>query len=703
VVDLEKIREIAPEKEPEKESTNIKTSEQIASGAETADSEYAEVGAPKSETIGESNAPDAFPATDQPKVSIIIPVFNQWAYTAACLSSLLEDEGKYSFEVIVVDDLSSDDTPHHLSTIKGLTNLRNEENLGFVGSCNRGARHARGEYLVLLNNDTQVTEGWLDELIDTFAREPDAGLVGSRLVYPDGSLQESGGIIFNDGSGWNYGRGKDAGDPKYHFMREADYCSGACIALKTEFFNKIGAFDERFSPAYYEDTDLAFRVRESGLKVLVQPLSVVVHFEGVTSGTDLTSGAKRYQLINQQKFVERWQSALESQPPAVPDPNIEADILHASQHRLKGRILFIDATTPEPDKDSGSVRLTNLMKCCRDLGYGVTFFADNRAYVQRYTRDLQRAGIEVLYNPWLKSLHDFFRRRGLEFDYIFISRHYIAINYVSMIKRYCHNARFIFDTVDLHYLREQRLAELEQNSTLKRTAKLTRRSELSVIRDADVTLVVSSVEKSVLADDAPGAHVHVLSNVHQVPGREKDFSERKDIYFVGGYQHPPNIDAAIWFVKDIWPLIRSQLPDVQFHLIGSKAPEKISSLEGNGVIFHGFVESMDPFLSDCRLAVAPLRYGAGVKGKVNMSMAHGQPVVATSVAGEGMFAEHERDILLADDAKSFADEVIRLYQDKNLWTRLSDASIKNVETHFSINAARKSILSLFDKLSGGSE
>ena len=640
-------------------------------------------------------APAAFPVLEKPLASIVIPVYNKWSYTAACLRSLLETQGKYPFEVIVVDDQSSDETAERLANIDGVTHLRNEENLGFVGSCNRGARHARGEFLVLLNNDTQVLEGWLDELIDTFEREPKAGLVGARLVYPDGSLQESGGIVFKDGSGWNYGRGKKAENPEYLFLREADYCSGACIALKTQYFQEIGALDERYAPAYYEDTDLAFRVRESGYKVFIQPLSTVIHHEGITSGTDTSSGVKKYQLTNQKKFVERWKDELQSQPEKISNPDNHAEVLRASQHRSKGHILIIDATTPEPDKDSGSVRLTNLMQCCRDLGYSLTFFADNRDYAGNYTRDLQKSGVEVLYHPWLDSLHDFFRDRGDEFDYVIISRHYIAINYIQLLKRYCPNTRFIFDTVDLHYLREQRLAELEQSLPLKRTAQQTRRAELSVIKAADATLVVSTVEKEVLKGDAPGEKVHILSNIHEVPGRDKEFADRKDIYFVGGYQHPPNVDAACWFVNDIWPLIHKQLPKLRFHLIGSKAPERIRSLSGDGVVFHGFVESLQPFLSNCRLAVAPLRYGAGVKGKVNMSMAHGQPVVATPAAVEGMFAEHERELLVADDAESFAAEVVRLYQDEDLWNRLSDASVQNVEEHFSLATARASLQELF--------
>jgi GT2 family glycosyltransferase/glycosyltransferase involved in cell wall biosynthesis len=256
------------------------------------------------EPVEEPAIPGPFTHFEHPDVSIVIPVYNNWAYTTACLSSLLRVKNSYSFEVIVVDDQSSDVSQERLQSIDGLVYLRNEQNLGFVASCNRGAQQARGEYLVLLNNDTQVTDGWLDELIDTFDMEPGIGMVGSRLVYPNGKQQESGGIIFNDASGWNYGREDVAERPEYHFVREVDYCSGACIALKTRYFNDLGGLDERYSPAYYEDTDLAFKVRESGKKVMLQPWSVVIHHEGVTSGTDTSSGTKRYQLINQEKFLE---------------------------------------------------------------------------------------------------------------------------------------------------------------------------------------------------------------------------------------------------------------------------------------------------------------------------------------------------------------------------------------------------------------
>lgn len=642
--------------------------------------------------------PKAVPAADAPVVSVIIPVYNQLPYTLACLRSLAETPAPVALEIIVVDDASDDDSKDVLHRIEGLIYRRNDRNLGFIGSCNRGAETARGEFLFFLNNDTRVTDHWLAPLLDVFENIPDAGLVGSRLVYPDGRLQECGGLVFRDGSGWNYGRGDDPDRPPYQALRETDYCSGAALMIRRSTFAELGGFDARYAPAYYEDTDLAFSVRDAGLKVFVQPASTIVHDEGVTSGTDLNSGTKQYQAVNQATFTERWAEALERQPRRIENPDDAPAVCAARDHRLHGRVLVVDAHTPEPDQDSGSVRLTRLMRCLMDLGYGVDFLPDNRAYAGRYTRALQALGVTCWYSPEADSLADFLAAQGDGWDLVIVSRHYVAVNYLAAVRKHCPRARFVFDTVDLHYLREQRLAELEDSLPLRRVAQQTRRSELAVVEAADATLVVSPVEIEVLADDAPEATVRLLSNIHELSASVTPYAERKDLFFVGGYQHPPNIDAVTWFVRDIWPLVRAELPEAEFHIVGSKAPDRIRKLAGDGVVYHGFAESLDPFLDGCRLAVAPLRYGAGVKGKVNHSMAHGQPVVATPMATEGMHAEPGRDVMVAETAEDFAQAVVRTYSDEALWNRLSSHGRDNVATHFSMDAARRQLQALIDEL-----
>lgn len=650
------------------------------------------------EPVGDPEPPAVMPRADHPQVSVVIPVHNQWRYTAACLRSIAEAECKAGFEVIVIDDASTDETAERLARIKGLDAVSNRENLGFIGSCNRGSALAKGEFIVLLNNDTQVLDDWLDRLLRTFRRFPDTGIAGARLVYPDGRLQECGSIVFNDGSGWNYGRGDNPDRPEYLFVREVDYCSGACIMLRHEVFKELGGFDEAFAPAYYEDTDIAFRVRAMGLKVRVQPAATVVHHEGISSGTDIDSGVKRYQAVNRGTFLKRWETQLAAHPPPIVNPEDRAQVRVARDHRVKGRVLIIDAYTPEPDQDSGSLRLRYLMDCFFELGYGVSFIPDNRSYVRRYTQELQQSGVEAWYQPWLDSLHTWFSEHGAQFDCVLVCRHYVAANYIGLIRRHCSKAKFIFDTIDLHYLREERLAELEDSLPLRRSAAQTRRSELAVIREADATLVVSPAEAEILEKDAPGEVVHLLSNIHRVVGSQNPFEARKDIFFVGGFQHPPNIDAALWFCSTVWPLIQKELPELKFHLIGSKAPDQVKALHGGGVVFHGYVPRLEPFLDGCRLAVAPLRYGAGVKGKVNLSMSRGQPVVATPAAVEGLFAHDGEDVLVASEPQEFADAVVRLYNDEAMWNKLSTNGLANVEKYFSLDTARRNLNKVLEAL-----
>lgn len=636
----------------------------------------------------EEFSPFAIPGREQPRVSIIIPVHNKFAYTAACLRSLVEHTDRTAFEVIVVDDLSTDSTASRLAEIDGIRTIRNAENLGFVGSCNAGAEIARGEFVLFLNNDTVVTSDWLEALIRCFDEEPEAGLVGSRLVYPDGRLQEAGGIIFNDGSGWNYGRFEDPDDSRFAFRREADYCSGAAIMLRRELFERLGRFDRRYAPAYYEDTDLAFAVRAAGLMVFYEPHSRVVHFEGITAGTDTGSGMKRFQVINHEKFVDKWRDALINQPAPGTTINI------AASHRAGHRILIVDAVTPMPDQDSGSLRMVNLMRILRDNGCHVVFMASNLARVERYTTDLQELGIEVLHHPY-NNTATVFRERGAEFDAILLSRHYVAAECIGLARLYAPKARLIFDTVDLHYLRELRAAELEGRDDLARISAKTRAQEIGIMRECDVTLVVSPVEQEILARDAPGVAVDVLSNVHEIYGCRKPFAERRDLLFVGGFQHPPNSDAVIWFVGEILPRVLRAIPDLRLHVIGSKVTDAISALESEHVIVHGFVDDIAPAMDDARISIAPLRYGAGVKGKVNMAMSYGLPVVATPMAVEGMHVTSGEEVLIADTAEVYADAIIALYNDEALWQRLSTKGLGNVRAHFSFEAAEKSIRRIF--------
>ena len=631
------------------------------------------------------------PASAQPVASIVIPVYNHAAHTLACLRALAAHPPAAACEILVIDDGSSDDTAAWMAAIDGLRHHRRAHNGGFIAACNDGLRLARGQYVVLLNNDTVPQPGWLDALLDTFAQVPEAGLVGAQLLYPDGRLQESGGIVFDDGSCWSYGRFESAEDPRYASLRDADYCSGAALAIPRALFEQLGGLDARYAPAYYEDTDLAFKVRAAGRRVLVQPASRVVHDEGTSNGTDTGSGIKAWQVRNQQVFADAWRAALARQLPAgsVPGP--------ALVHRGQRQVLIIDESVPRPDRDSASLRQFNLIRMLLAGGAHVVFLPTRGEHGGAATQALQVLGVEVWHAPWLQGVGSWLRTHGPRFQVAMLVRHHVATECLPLLRRHAPQARTVFDTVDLHYLRERRGAELSGDPRLARGAERTRASELAVMAATDVTLLVSAAEKQQLAVDAPSVRVELLSNLHEVAGRGLDWAQRQGLVFVGGFNHPPNLDAMQWFIGEVFPLIRQRLPGIRFHCIGADVPDSLRALAATqpGVQVHGYVPDVVPWMAGGRVAVAPLRFGAGVKGKINLSMAHGQPVVATHCAAEGMHLHDGEDVLVADDARAFADAVVRLHDDEALWRRLSGNGLDNIARHFSMDAAREVVARVF--------
>ena len=347
--------------------------------------------------------PFALPTSDQPLVSVIIPIHGKFAYTLACLRSLVRHAPGVPFEVIVVDDASRDNSVERLGQVEGIRLLRNEHNLGFVATCNTGAAAAHGEFLLFLNNDTQVMPNWLDGLLRCFADHDDCGIAGSRLVYPDGRLQEAGGLVFMDGSCWTSGRFEHRDAPPWRYRREVDYVSGASLMIRREVFERVGGFDERYAPAYYEDTDLAFAVRQLGLKVYYEPSSTVIHCEGISAGTDLHAGMKRHQVTNQATFVAKWNEALHDHPP------VGTSLLRALHWRRRGRILVVDSMTPDPTRDSGSLRLSAILRLLDEQGWSVLFLPDDGRATEEEVRALGALGTEVLCRPWVPDLPHWLR------------------------------------------------------------------------------------------------------------------------------------------------------------------------------------------------------------------------------------------------------------------------------------------------------
>ncbi len=340
-----------------------------------------------------------------------------------------------------------------------------------------------------------------------------------------------------------------------------------------------------------------------------------------------------------------------------------------------------------PDRDSGSLRMFNILKILQNIGYKVTFFPANLHCHNKYTPQMQAIGIECLYVPYVKSIGNYLEEYGQYFNAVILSRADTAEMFIDDVKQYCTNAKIIFDTVDLHFLREEREAKLTRDKILADSAAMRKTQELALARKADTTLVVSPVELDLFKEEAPDVNVNLLSNIHQLYETGNSFKERKDILFIGGFEHPPNTDAMLWFLDAIFPIVQKENPDIRLIIIGGHVPEELKNKANDSIIITGFVGDIKPLFDKIRLSIAPLRYGAGVKGKINSSMSFGVPVVATNIAAEGMKLVHEKDVLIADEPEEFAREIMRLYFDATLWQALSEAGKQNIEEHFSFATA----------------
>lgn len=629
------------------------------------------------------------PTSATPTLSIIIPAYGHLAHTIACLRSIAERSPTDTFEVIVVDDASPDDSLASLGQIRGLRLIRNEKNLGFVGTCNAGAAAARGEFLIFLNNDTQVTAGWSEELLRCFSLRPDCGIAGSRLVYPDGRLQEAGAWVFADASAWNRGRFEARANPRMQYARKVDYVSGASLAIRRELFAQMGGFDTRYSPGYYEDTDIAFAIRAAGMSVWYVPGSVVVHAEGISSAGEGEAGMKRFQAINRDSFARKWGQLLREQPAqGTPLRDVE-------RRGYRGTIFVADVATPETSRDSGSLRLVTMMRLLVEDGWHVVFAPDDGRATSDAIRELGSLGIETIARPWEDGIPSWLAKEGRHLSAAILCRHTVANQYSQLVRRYAPRAKLIFDTVDLHFLREERAASSADNGALARQAEATRRQELRLIQQADTTFVVSDFERNLLLTLVPDAHVDLLSNIHDTYGRTRGFAERRDLLFIGGFGHPPNADAMRWMASDILPALRRVIPDVEIFVAGDIPHAEQISLQAAGLRMLGRVPDLGSLMSSCLASIAPLRFGAGVKGKINMAMSYGLPVIGSSVAVEGMKLTDGVDVLVADTPDEFAARYLRLMHDEALWTSLSDGGLENLELHFSPSAALETLRRTF--------
>lgn len=637
--------------------------------------------------------PLKFPKVKAPDVSVIIPAHNKIKVTYACLASLLLAPNTASFEVILVDDASTDDTAEIEELVSGIKVVRNTESQRFIRACNAGVAASRGRYVVLLNNDTEVTPGWLDALVDAFGRFDNVGLVGSKLLYPDGKLQDAGGVIWGTGDPWNYGNGQNPWDPRYCYARQADYLSGAAMMTTREIWDQLEGLSSYLEPMYFEDTDFAFKVREAGYTTWFVPSSLVYHYEGMTSGTDTSSGFKRFQEVNRPKFKRRWAKdfAAFTKKASLDQVDLEKD------RGIVGRVLFIDYTTPTPDMDAGSYAALREIELVQSLGYKVTFLPENLAYFADYTQELNKMGVEVIHAPFYTSLDQFLQARGREFDAFYITRYHVANANVPRIRAVNPDARILMNNADLHYLRMLRKAVAEHDETQKEAARNVQAEEFRAMQSVDLVLSYNDKEHAIIEAQSEG-EIKIMQCpwVLDCPDSVPPLEGRSGISFLGGFRHHPNVEGIQWFARNVMNRLEGQRGDIKLSIYGSRMGDDVKALASAVIDPIGFVEEAADAYDRHRIFVAPLLSGAGIKGKVLSALAHGIPCVLSPMAAEGIGLRHGQDCMIAATPTEWSEAIMKLYDDDALWAEMSVAGRKLATTQFSFDHGRNQMRKAFE-------
>jgi len=606
-----------------------------------------------------------FKKNKNPKVSIIIPTYNDFFYTSRCLTSISIAKSKTSYEIILIDDSPPNSKVKQLSEIKNIKLISNDKNIGYLKSCNLGVSKSNAEFIYLLNNDTQVSDFWLDELIRTFSLFPNAGIVGSKLLNENLSIQEMGSFIFYNGTGYNHGRGKQNSILE-NYTREVTYCSAASVLIKRSDFIKVNGFDHDYYPAYYEDVDLAFKLRELGKKTYCNPKSEVIHTESVSMGKDDNSKKSRYMRKNREVFLSKWKSKINKNFRSISD----------LPEQTKTIIIFEEQIIT-PKQDAGSLSIFNFAKLFQSLGLRVIFLFKYGSLLDDNFKLLQSHGIQIIIEQNItntNNLKQIFKDNFIKPTIFYIARPDLFDEIFPSLKKSFNSVFFIYDTVDLHFLRISRQLLFDKNFSISENKhKKIETMEINNITNADLAIIRSEFESKYLEENYSIKKDNILnlSLLYDIPKKFPLFYKTEGIVFVANFNHLPNIDALDFFINDVYKHLSARIKDVNFYIVGKLGARlfenKVSHLNSK-FIFLDFIDEINEFLFDRRLNIAPLRYGAGIKGKIAQAFTCGLPTVSTNIGFEGMSPKITKQ-MLANTPLDFAKKIDEIYFTNSKWNK----------------------------------
>jgi len=539
-----------------------------------------------------------------------------------------------------------------------------------VAGCNAQAAAVSADKIAIWDGVSTPLAGWLDALAAALDRFETCGMAGAALLRKDGRIEAAGAAIRPDGSLVPLGAGEPALHPAFASVADVAALPLGAVMLRAEVWRRFGGLDESIATPELALADLASRLRGAGLLVLCQPFARLLAAPGPPA--DAWAEAFGQWRLRRRAAGGNGLAAL-GLPPRPPP-----------------RVLLVDMLVPTPDRDSGSADIHSLLRIFLAFGYQVTLLpVGDLGRADAYVDELRDRGVRVVANGMFADASDFLANEPDPFDLIMLFRGSVAGGtLIDRVTAHSPHARLILYAGDLHFLRLEREAVLTRSAATLRDALRSEKIELAAITRADCTLLLSTVEQRLIADLLPRARTSLFPIARDIPGRRAPFAPRHGVLFVGGFRHHPNADAMLFFAREIWPLVRARLATT-LTIVGTDAPAEVAALanEADGIIVRGHVADLEAALAECRLTVAPLRFGAGIKGKIVSSLAAGVPCVATKIAVEGMGLTDRVHVCVADTPEAFAEAVVQVHETESLWTALSDSGVALARARFSLGAA----------------
>ncbi|MCB4768721.1 glycosyltransferase [Ancylobacter sp. Lp-2] len=657
--------------------------------------------------------PAAYPVYDASTpidVSIIVPAYNKWELTQACLSSVLL-AGRATgirYEVILADDGSTDETVNAATLFPGLRVAKGESNQGFLLNCKNAAARASGRHLLFLNNDTVVLPGWLEPLLRAMDEDPRIAIAGSKLIYQDGTIQETGAALYSDGTATNIGRGRDRQAPLYAFSREVDYATGASMLVRGAFWREIGGFDERYVPAYCEDSDLAMTARDKGHRVVCVAESEVIHFEHGSYAAESAAQPKTLALRNGAMLVEKWRDTflIEHLPAGTPSDIAAAHAerqppLSALERRQSGKlnVLYFSPFPSHPDNHGNQATIQAFARKFQQMGHKVHFaLLESHMYdastvammhaqwdsldILPNTCGLGSNGEQIPFDGWYEEgLGEHIQRlcASRDIDVVFCS-------YVFQSRLLDYVPAHILKVIDTHDKMGDRYEMLRKNGQPLEFFSCSPEEEGAYLRRADL-VVARRAEEAAYFNSVTGRETAiVIPHVEEARFLDRPFTKMTDVGMVASANRI-NLAIALQLLQAIERQLGGKQSPFTLHIAGQVrdmiddlAPGEAALFRRPWVKLHGFVPDIGTFYGDADVVVSPVTMGTGINVKTVQAMAYGMPLLTTKWGGKGI--ETGDPLHGHDDLDALVASILRLAADPTPLSALAETSRRRYQAFY---------------------